>query len=149
MNKGLIKNKIKSTLRVLVLITITLVPQSSCELLDIITVDCAECYTDYPYSEELSAEITINSENQAVPITVFYGPFENNDIAFRDTSIKSIKYLWLDTGVDYTIRAEYTKNGRTFYVINGAKLTPRKDTDSCNAPCYYVTGKKVDLRLKF
>lgn len=149
MNKEKINKKLKSTLRLIVLISIAFIPQSSCELLEIISVNCAECYTDYPYYEELRAEITINDENQFVPITVFIGPFEDNNISYRDTSIRVARYLWVETGVDYTIRAEYTKNGRTYYVINGAKLTTREDTESCDAPCYYVTGKNVDLRLKF
>lgn len=126
-----------------------LMPQSGCELIEIITLNCNECYTDYPNYEELKASITINEENEGVPITVYYGPYERDNVAFRDTAWNDVIYLWVETEVNFTIKADYKKNGRPYYVLDGAKLKVRKDTENCDYPCYYATGKSIDLRMHF
>lgn len=131
------------------LFLLALIPQSGCELMEIIVVDCNTCYTNYSEVSDIKVKVTINEENQQVTITAYYGPYENNNIAFVESSTREEKILFLETDKHYTLKAEYTKNGRTYYVINGAKLTVRRDTESCSDPCYYVTGKNVDLRLKF
>lgn len=136
-------------LKTLILFILLFVPQSSCELLEILNVNCNECYTEYPQYEELTASITINEENNRVPFTVYYGPYERDNVAFRDTVWDNKLYLWLETDVDYTIKVDYMKNGRPYYVIDGAKLKVRKDTENCDQPCYFATGKSIDLRIKF
>ncbi len=143
-NKILIKYS-----KLLLIFLLAFLPNSSCQLIEIIAVDCNKCYTNFPDEEYITVEVTINEDNRIVPITVFYGPFENNNIAFETTITQREKDLWLETDKHYTLRAEYIKNGRTYFVVNGAKLTTRKDTESCDEPCYYVTGKNVNLELKF
>ncbi len=143
------KNSTVRISRLILIIFFALLPNSGCELIEIIAINCNECYYNAPEVGYIKAKITINEENDQVTITAFFGAYENNNFAFEETSTSEEKKLWLDTDKHYTLRAEYTKNGRTYYVINGAKLITRRDTESCDEPCYYITGKDVDLRLKF
>jgi hypothetical protein len=142
--------KIKNIIsRAVLVFLLFLIPNSSCNLIDRIFVDCSTCYTDIPiYSEQL-IRVSIDNETPEVFITVYEGPWEKGNVEFTFTMFENEQTVVLRTDKHYTLRAEYTKNGRTYYVINGCILKVLEDYDSCDEPCYYVRHRSVDLRLKF
>lgn len=131
------------------LAAIVLIPQSGCNESGFVFVDCDYCYSDWPDLEEAELSISINSENTIVPITVFDGPYEDGNVAYQDTAYSKTHYIIIDTDTHFTLQAEYQKDGRAYYVISGARLKTHYEEESCTDACYYVTGKEVDLRMKF
>lgn len=129
--------------------TIALVPQSGCDESSYVFVDCDNCYSNWPDFEEAELSITINSDNTYVPITVFEGPYEDGNVAYLDTAYSKTHYIIIDTDTQFTLQAEYRKDGRPYYVISGARLKTHYEEESCTDACYYVSGKEVDLRMKF
>jgi hypothetical protein len=128
-----------------------LFPIGSCDLVTYIVtpVNCYECFVHKPSTGYVELSLTIDPENMIVPVTIYLGSFEDNRIAYSGTYSLANPSIRVNVDVEYTARAEYIKNGRTYYVVNKLHLKVWKDTESCNEPCYYFVNKDVDLRLRF
>ena len=118
------------------------------EPLDLGSVDCAECYQVKPAWVPLNMEVTINDENQSVPVTIYFGNYEDGD---EDTTViaKESDY-WIDVRPDrkYSVRARYIKGTDTIYVIDGDEVNLKYSETSCDVGCYYQSGGFVDVRLR-
>jgi hypothetical protein len=136
-------------IHIIALLIASLLTLPACKESTILFPKCSECYTQRPDFDGIVLKITINQENQRVPLAFYRGPFENGNIEFRDTARISEQDFTLQTDVNYTIVAMYRKDARTYYVISGAKLSTHYDESSCSEACYFVTGKTADLRIKF
>jgi hypothetical protein len=139
----------KATLFLSLTLSIILIPQSSCTLFELMYVDCSKCYTNKPEYDIQKLYLTINDENPEVLVTVYIGPYESNNIYLTFKSREKDKMLTLRTDTQYTIKVEYKKKGRTYYVIDGCIIKARKIYDNCDEPCYYIVMKPIDLRLVF
>ena len=124
---------------------------SSCERLENVTVegfDCFNCYEVKPQWVQLNVTLTINGENPFVPLTIYVGDFDENNIDWVDTPY-STPY-WLDVAPDryYTVKAKYRDGATTVYAIDGDNIKLRKNNGDCDVPCYYQAGGYVDVRLR-
>ena len=124
------------------------IPYQSCKLEDFASVDCYKCFRDMPKYSNVKITVLIDDEITAVPIDVYKGTFDNKNFMFTEVTASNILYLRFENEVEYTLIAKYNRNGRPHYVVNRLFMKIREDTESCNQPCYYVTGYDVDLRLK-
>ena len=119
-----------------------------CSMERLLEFSCNECYIDEPFYSTIEANITINSENSEVPLTIYLGSPDDNIAVLTDTITAETIRIDVENEVEYTFVAQYYRNGRTHYVINTLKTKVFYDTETCSAPCYYVTNKKVNLILK-
>jgi hypothetical protein len=142
------KNYYRKSLYTLLLFVFIILPNKGCELSSIVVVNCHTCFADYPSYYNVLSNISINKENQNVPIKVYYGKIEDNALVYEMVSHSKNTYLWLETEAEHTLVAEYKKEGRTHLVVNSVKMRVLKDYESCSEPCYYVIGDKIDLKLK-
>jgi hypothetical protein len=110
--------------------------------------DCSKCYQDEPAMGPLTIYITINSENQRVPLVIYRGDIESNVIEYVDTSFQS--EYWVDVPVDeyYSVKAEYKDGEKTIYAVDGDKLKLKKNATSCDQECFYFDGGYLDVRLR-
>ncbi len=113
------------------------------------SVDCNDCYTTRPEWGPLNVKMTINEENQFVPLVVYRGNFNDNNIEYVDTSYW--EDYWVDVPVDkeYSIVAKYKKDGGTINVVDESKLTVKYTSSDCADPCYYFSGGYMDVRLRY
>jgi len=58
-------------------------------------VNCDECYTEKPGDADLVINLTINNKYPAVPITVYKGDVEENDIVMTDTALTTPFYVFV------------------------------------------------------
>ncbi len=137
------------TIGVVFFVFLLCVPKQSCDEPFIFRIDCSECYISPPDYTLVFITVNRNAENLKIPITVYYGPFEDNNIAAIDTARSNKIWISLQTNKHYTLKGEYFKNGRLYNVINGTHLRLRFDDETCDEPCYYILGNEVDLTLKF
>jgi hypothetical protein len=144
----MIKKQLK-IFRLLAIMILALTPQSGCDEISYLAVNCSECYIDNPTHYEIRVSVDANKSQEAIPVTVYDGPFENNNVILRDTTTSNDIWFWLETEKNYTIVAEYVKDGRKYSVVSGAKLKTRRDFETCSEPCYYVVGTRVNLKLYF
>lgn len=110
--------------------------------------DCSTCYQDEPAIGPLTVYVTINAENQKVPLVIYRGDIESNAIEYVDTAFQS--EYWVDVPVDayYSVKAEYKDGEKTIYAVDGDKLKLKKNAKDCDQECYYFDGGYLDVRLQ-
>jgi hypothetical protein len=118
-----------------------------CDNIDL-TVDCAECYQNEPEWGDIFVDVTINDENQYVPIIIYRGEFENNDIEYIDTAYESEYIIDVPLNLYYSVKAEYIVGSDTIYAIDGDKIKTKLNTEDCDQECYVIKGGNFDVRLK-
>lgn len=130
------------------LIVISFIVLQSCVLQDLAEFDCSECYPEKPTHSWVELRLTINEENPEVPITIYLGPPENGVIYAQELAYESTYKVMVENEIPYTVKAEYKVNGKTHIVFSQIKTKLFYDYESCSEPCYWVSNKRVRLRIK-
>ena len=111
-------------------------------------VDCNECYTEKPDSVDLIIEVTLSGEYPEVPIVVYRGEIEDNQVEYTDTVYENPYYLYVQADRQYSVKAKYEKENKTLYVVDGTKPKVLKVTDACDTECYVIEDADLDVRIK-
>ena len=120
----------------------------ACEPEDwVLTVDCGDCYDFRPDSAELIVNLTINAENDSVPLTFYLGSYEEGVIDWQDTATTEEFYLYSAMDKDYTVRAIYRSGEQSIMAFDGDKMTLYDAAEECGSPCYIIKGGIFDVRL--
>ena len=112
-------------------------------------VDCSQCTYDKPDSADLILHLTINSDHPAVPIVVYRGDAEENQVDWVDTARETPYYLYSAVNQFYSVKAEYRVGGKTIVAIDGDKIKAKHVSDACDYACWIVTGGILEVELKF
>jgi hypothetical protein len=112
-------------------------------------VNCAECYQVKPEWGRLNVTLTINDENPFVPLVVYIGNIEDNNIEWIDTSYAADYWVEVPVNKYYTITAEYKSGDKTIYAVDGDNFKIKYTDSDCDQSCYYYRGGYYDLRLKY
>ena len=113
----------------------------------ILSVDCNDCYGYEPDSASLIVYLTINAENDSVPLTFYKGAFEEGNIDWLDTATTDELHLKSEINTEYTVVATYRSGSDTIKAIDGDKMRLYNAADECGSPCYIIKGGIFDLRL--
>ena len=107
-----------------------------------------DCITEKPSYGKVKIDITHNSLNLSVPITIYKGDFEDGNIVLKDT-LSSDRTYRLPNGY-YSVKAEYkvelTQGIVNVYSVDGWDLDSEKDS-YCDATCYEEGTIYLDARL--
>ena len=112
-------------------------------------VDCDSCYLEKPKSTTLYIDLTINDENNYIPLTIYSGTMEDGVIIKEVLTNEKNYPVKVDLDNYYTVQANYNSNGKVIHVINGRLTTTKRINNICNNPCYIITGDRIDARLKY
>jgi len=107
--------------------------------------DYSNCITHEPDSGKLKVKVTINGENSAVPLVLYYGKTENNIICKTDTLYASDKEYKFPANVYYSVKVKYRSGSKIINAIDGGNIE-KKSYLVCDSTCWVV--KDVDLNLK-
>jgi hypothetical protein len=120
---------------------------TSCETEDwILEVDCADCYGYKPDSANLIVYLSIDAENDSIPLTFYLGNYEEGVIDWQDTATTEDYYLYSKIGSDYTVRATYRSGSRVIEAFDADHMKLYDANSQCGSPCYIVKGGIFDLR---
>ncbi len=111
-------------------------------------VDCNNCYTEKPDFADLVIDLSINSKYPAVPVIIYTGDVEGNNVLITDTAYVSPYYAYVKVGRKYSVKAEYKSPEKTIYTVNGTRLKTLTVTDACDQSCYVIENEEIDARLK-
>ena len=139
---------IRSVFKIFFVSLFLLIP-FGCEDMEVLFVDCDECYDENPKMADLTIKFTINDENPYVRYILYSGTYDSGDTIAIDTSYTSEVVWSLDTDKYYSVKAEYTKGARTIFAVDGNELRTKKDRSSCDRECYIILGDELDVRLKY
>jgi hypothetical protein len=121
---------------------------TACEPEDwVLQVDCGDCYNYIPDSADLVINLTINAENNSVPLTFYLGDYEDGVIDWQDTATTDKFYLYSAFDKEYTVRATYKSGNQTIMAFDGDEMFLYNAGEECGSPCYIVKGGIFDLRL--
>ncbi len=106
----------------------------------------SDCIVDEPSTGILRVKVTISGMNPSVPITVYYGSVDGNQIAFVDTLVGPA-HDYRVANSTYAVKAKYKAYIdnvlATVYSIEGGSLsTERKDY--CDGSCYSEGTLELD-----
>ena len=121
---------------------------TACEPEDwMLSVDCGDCYGYAPDSADLIVNLTINAENDSVPLTFYRGNYEDGVIDWQDTATTEEFYLYSKINSSYTIRATYQSGNRIIEAFDADDMILYNANEECGSPCYIVKGGIFDLSL--
>lgn len=122
---------------------------TACEPEDwMLQIDCADCYGYKPDSANLIINLSINAENDSVPLTLYLGDYEDGVIDWQDTATTAEFYLYSRINSTYTVRASYRSGNKIIEAFDSDKMTLYNADAECGATCYIVKGGIFDLILE-
>src|SRR4030042_140602 len=131
-------------MRFVVSMLLMLVMYASCrEGLLSTDVECSECYYPEPDSADLVIYLTINEKFPEVPLIVYKGNIEDDQIEYIDTAFSTPYYLWVPVNKKYSVKAEYKKGNATLFVVDGTKLKTSLVEDECDGECYVIKNEHL------
>lgn len=121
---------------------------SGCEPEDwMLEVNCNDCYGIQPDSANLIIYVTINQENDSVPLTLYKGSFDEGVIDWQDTATTEEFYLYSEMDAEYTVKATYHSGNQTIIAFDSDKMHLYNANEECGSPCHIVKGGIFDVRL--
>ena len=121
---------------------------TACEPEDwMLSIDCADCFGFEPDSANLIVNLTINAENDSVPLTFYLGDYEDEKIDWQDTATTEEFFLYSKMDTRYTVKATYKSGDRIIEAFDSDKMTIYNANEECGSFCYIVKGGIYDLRL--
>lgn len=121
---------------------------TACEPEDwMLSIDCADCYGYAPDSADLIIKLTINAENDSVPLTFYLGDYEDGVIDWQDTATSEEFYLYSKMNSSYTVRATYNSGNKFIEAYDADDMELYNAAEECGSPCYIVKGGIFDVRL--
>ncbi len=97
-----------------------------------------DCVTTSPDNGVVRVEVVIDAGNSSVPIVLYRGTVEQNQVVVIDT-LKSVSKEYSLPNGDYSVRAQYRTivngNPSTVYSVDGGNLT-FSTTEYCDGNCY-------------
>ena len=121
---------------------------TACEPEDwMLEINCGDCYGFKPDSANLIVRLSINAENDSVPLTFYLGDYEDGVIDWQDTATTEEFLLFSKMNSRYTVRATYRWGDRIIEAFDSDKMTLYNANEECGGTCYIVKGGIYDLRL--
>lgn len=112
--------------------------------------DCtpsSSCVTD-PYEfGPLTVKITLDAENDTVPVTIYNGNAEDLDTLHYYEQWEDRYTIYFPVDQRYSATATYKRGTQTIRAIDGDRIKLTSEND-CGTTCYDVTEAVMDLRLK-
>jgi len=121
---------------------------TACEPEDwMLSVDCGDCYGYAPDSANLIIKLTINAENDSVPLTFYLGDYEEGVIDWLDTATSEEFRLYSKINSSYTVRATYRSGDKLIEAFDADDMELYNANEECGSPCYIVKGGIFDVSL--
>ncbi|MFA4850918.1 MAG: hypothetical protein WC868_11230 [Bacteroidales bacterium] len=146
-NFGLLKHLSSFCFFIATLFFILSCNDNSDNSVDCSTYNYSDCNTREPFDGKLYINLSINSGNPAVPITIYKGKLEDNDVILKDT-VTTDKYdTLLPIDNYYTVTAKYKKGNTVIVAVDGDKISKSK-SKTCDSTCWSVKTASVNVKLK-
>jgi len=113
-----------------------------------LSIDCGDCYGYAPDSANLIINLTINAENDSVPLTFYLGDYEEGVIDWQDTATNEEFYLYSKMNSSYTVRATYRSGDKTIEAFDADNMELYNAHEECGSTCYIVKGGIFDVALQ-
>ena len=142
------KKKLHTKLLAALLLVLVSGKFTACEPEDwMLSIDCGDCYGYAPDSADLIIKLSINAENDSVPLAFYRGDYEEGVIDWLDTATSEDFYLYLKINSSYTVRATYSSGDKFIEAFDADDMELYNANEECGSPCYIVKGGIFDVSL--
>jgi hypothetical protein len=111
-------------------------------------VDCSECYSPEPDSVYLYIDLTINDEFKEIPLVIYRGDVEDDQIDYIDTAYSTPYILAVAVDQKYSVKAKYRKISGILYAIDGTKIKTLLVTATCDQDCYVISNDRMNVEIR-
>jgi hypothetical protein len=111
-------------------------------------VNCSECYTPEPDSVYLYIDVTINDTFPEVPLVIYKGDVEDDQIDYIDTAYSTPYILAVAVDQKYSVKAKYRKTSGILYAIDGTKIKTLLVTATCDQDCYVIRNDRMNVEIR-
>lgn len=110
--------------------------------------DCEPSSNCYPYpidSGYVYVNLTYNGNGPGVPVILYEGYVEDQNILWADTVYQDELIFWLPIKTRYAVEAFYSYGGQTTIALDGKKLK-EESYDDCGETCYEESSIILDVK---
>ncbi len=130
---------------IILLASVSLLSLPSCLKQDDDCTVSSDCYTSKIDSGDVKIRITYEQGQNGVPVILYDGYAEDNDIIWQDTVYQSEVILYMPVGKRYAAEAYYHGTNQTIVALDGKKLKDNKHKE-CGTTCYDFPTTSLDCR---
>ncbi len=141
-----LNNKIRILTGIVFLLTLAFC--FSCEKTFPGMILCSDCLDKEPLLANLELKLSPDYSFRSIDIEIYEGNLEDSVLNRTYSTSASLFKIFIPINKKYTIVAKYYLPDDYFFVINSVTPTAKYNEVQCEKPCYYVTDRVVDLRLK-
>lgn len=105
------------------------------------------CNTTYPDTGTLTVKVSIDAQNLAVPIFVYYGYVEDSSLYFVDTLTEQKVSYTVTSDQKYSVAAYYRRDNDRIIAIDGDDVDVSSE-ENCDETCYKLHNGTIDVRLR-
>lgn len=110
--------------------------------------DYESCRGVEPFYWNLEILTNPVSNEDTISITLYEGMYSNNNTCLNNyLTTDASFFVNLPLNKDYSVKAEYKRNGKSIYVIDGTRMS-KKEVSVCDTSCWSLKGTIIDVRLK-
>lgn len=110
--------------------------------------DCEPSADCYPYpldSGYIHVNLTYPGSGPGIPVILYKGYVEDQDIVWADTVYTDELTFWLPTDTRYAVEAYYKYGGQLIVALDGKKLK-EESYDDCGETCYEESSIYLDVK---
>ena len=112
-------------------------------------VDCRDCTASEPSDTYLEINLDMNFQTGETLVKIYEGNLEDS-ILYKTRQVSGLyTTVTVLTNKKYTVTATYYIPGNYYIVVDSATPRVKWEKRQCDAPCYYVYDRVVDLRLNY
>lgn len=112
------------------------------------SVDCEYCFEEKPSLVDMELKFNMELNTETVYFTVYSGYALTSEVYMTGETVENSILIQVVPDQKYTVVAEYSRDGRSFHVINDCFVKTEYFKSACDDPCYYVYEASCDLSLK-
>ena len=121
----------------------------SCEEVEPMIINCLDCYTVEPVEAEIKIKLEEINSTELKIIKIYEGNLEDNLLIKTQETTANQTVAIVKFNKTYTVTARYHIDGNFYMAVNSVTPRIKYDKEQCDAPCYYVYDKVVNLHLKY
>ena len=112
------------------------------------TGDCTDCLSFEPYEADLYIEVSLDSENERIPVVVLRGKLESHDTLIADTISTKTGYIMVPLDQYYTVVATYQSGNTIIKAVDGDEIKKNNISNICGDVCWVIKGGYINVTRK-
>ena len=121
----------------------------SCEEVEPMIINCIDCFTNEPVEAEIKIKLEEINSTELKIINIYDGNLEDNLLIKTQETTANQTVAIVKLNKTYTVTARYHIDGNFYMVVNSVTPRIKYDKEQCDAPCYYVYDRTVNMKVKY